>query len=178
LVAGTGYVIFGSPAHPDAGNLAVRASFVPLLADLLTQRLSGEGGALLAAFPGAVVQRPLWADAMMEEDSSSRILEAGSFTAPKRSGVYLLSRAGRPSGALVVNPPAGEFDLTRVSISGLRAKFTSEKVSVTADAERWTREVFESAGRRPLVLPFLLVALCALGLESLVSRDSGARRTT
>jgi hypothetical protein len=78
----------------------------------------------------------------------------------------------------VVNPPAGEFDLTRVSISGLRAKFTSEKVSVTADAERWTREVFESAGRRPLVLPFLLVALCALGLESLVSRDSGARRTT
>ena len=177
MVGGKGYVIFASPAHPDASNFPLRASFIPLLAELLTQRLSGEGGSVISAFPGASVQRPIWADAMKESESSSRILDGSSFTAPRESGVYFLSRAGNTSGALVVNPPAGEFELDRISGSELRARFTSENVKVTADAERWTREVFESSGRRPLVLPFLLLALGALAVESLVSREGrGAER--
>jgi hypothetical protein len=178
LVAGPSYTLFASPLHPDAGNLPVRASFIPLLADLLTQHLTGEGGSVISAFPGATVSKPLWADAMVSGESSSQILEGTTFIAPKRSGVYLLSRAGKTSGALVVNPPAGEFDLERMPNAEIRARFLSEKVSVTADPQRWGREVFESAGRRPLILPFLVVALVALVLESVVSRDHGERRKT
>jgi hypothetical protein len=88
-----------------------------------------------------------------------------------------LSRGGRQTGALVVNPPAGEFDLRRLSSAELRASFASDAVSVTSDQQRFFRDVFESAGRRPLVLPFLIVALCAPLLESFVSRDSGAGKS-
>jgi hypothetical protein len=176
MVAGVGYVILASPVLPQAGNLALRASFLPLLAELLTQRLSGEGGSVINAFPGAVVPRPLWADAIEEVGGNSRALEGLTITAPRTAGVYPLSRAGRTSGALVVNPPAGEFDLARLSGSELRARFTSDKATVLADAERWVRQTFESAGRRPMVVPFLIAALCAVLLESLLTRDRGVRR--
>jgi hypothetical protein len=176
LVAGPGYAIFASPAEPEAGNLVVRASFIPLLAELLTQRLSGEGGAVINAFPGATIPRPLWTDAIGDETGTTK-LDASTIQAPRLAGVYPLSRGGRQTGALVVNPPAGEFDLRRLSSAELRASFASDAVSVTSDQQRFFRDVFESAGRRPLVLPFLIVALCALLLESFVSRDSGAGKS-
>jgi hypothetical protein len=176
LVAGQGFVLLGSPADADAGNMALRASFVPLMAELLAQRLSGEGGSAISAFPGSTVPRPIWADAIADGDSGVRILDGSNFTAPGRAGVYALSRAGRQSGALVVNPPSGEFDLDRISHAELRARFEGERLAVGSDRERWVREVFESGGRRPLLLPFLVVALCALALESIASRDGDLRR--
>jgi hypothetical protein len=175
LIVGDRYALFASPANPDASSLPLRASFIPLIAELVTQRLSGEGGRILTAFPGAQVTRPIWADAI-RENGSLRLLEGGTFKAPATSGVWMLARAGQPSGALVVNPPAGEFDLARMPRPDLRARFEVDNVSITSDAPRWTRDVLDSSGRRPVALPLLFAAFVALALESLVARDGGGAR--
>ena len=63
-VGGPRYVLIGSPLSPDATNFPVRASFVPWLGTVLTERLVGEPGQVIAAAPGAQLPRPRWADAM------------------------------------------------------------------------------------------------------------------
>src|SRR5690606_15703904 len=55
-VAGEGYVIVGSPATQEATNLPLRASFVPWLAQVVGQHLSGSPAIVLHAAPGQPVR--------------------------------------------------------------------------------------------------------------------------
>ena len=114
IVAGARYVIVGSPISPDATNLPIRASFVPWLGGVLTERLVGEPGQVLTAEPGAHLSRPRWADGIETADGQ-RTPIGDALDVPDRTGTYFLTLNGRRVGALVVAPPPGESVLDRYS---------------------------------------------------------------
>jgi hypothetical protein len=174
IVAGEGWVLVASPLDPAATSLPIRAAFVPWLTDVLTQRLGGAEGTVLAAAPLARVARPAWADVLERPDGTRLSLGGALMEAPARPGVYFLLHGTERAGALVVDPEAEESNLERLSERDLRARVKAEDVRVAHTAERWASAVFSSAVRHPLVGAFLAAALLALLAETLLS---GARRT-
>ena len=166
IVAGPRYVVVGSPLTPDATNFPIRASFVPWLGGVLTERLVGEPGQAIAAEPGARLARPQWADAIEGADGH-RMALTESFDAPTRIGTYFLTRAGHRTGAVVVNPPPEESVLDRYSANELRARLRSDRTLVAADAAAWASLAFRSGARRSLIGPALIIALLMLVTESM-----------
>jgi hypothetical protein len=166
IVAGPRYVIVASPLTPDATNLPVRASFVPWLGTVLTERLVGEPGQAIAADPASRIPRPRWADAM-EGPDGQRLPLADVVEVPARAGTYFLTRASRRVGALVVNPSAGESVLDRYSASQLQARWPAGRAIVARDAAAWSAMAFRGAARRSLVGPALLFALIMIVIEAI-----------
>jgi len=70
IVAGSRYVLIGSPLTPEASSLPVSAAFLPWLSDVVTQRLSGEAGQVVYATPQSTMPVPRWADAIELPDGS------------------------------------------------------------------------------------------------------------
>ena len=167
IVAGPRYVIVGSPLTADATNLPIRATFVPWLGTIMTERLVGEPGAVLEAEPGARLPRPRWADAM-ETPEGQRTSLAEVVDVPTRAGTYFLTRANRRVGAIVVNASANESSLERFSANELRDRVRSERTLVATDASNWATQAFRSAARRSLIEPALIVALLLLVIEAIV----------
>ncbi|HET7458737.1 MAG TPA: BatA domain-containing protein [Gemmatimonadaceae bacterium] len=180
IVAGRGYAIVASPLVPEATSLPVRAAFVPLLAELATQRLGGAAGPLLSAAPGASVVVPAGVDALQGAASGApRLpLAPGPTTAPSRPGVYFLLRGAERAGALVVNAEAEESVLGRLSSSEMGSRIGARDVRVVAAGDRsaWPAAVFASSTRRPLVTPLLLAALALLIAETALTRAGGGLR--
>jgi hypothetical protein len=167
IVAGPRYVIVGSPLTADATNLPVRATFVPWLGTVMTERLVGEPGGVLEAEPGARLPRPRWADAM-ETPEGQRTALPEMVDVPTRAGTYFLTRANRRVGAIVVNPSANESNLERYSANELRDRLRSERTLVATDASNWATQAFRAAARRSLIEPALIVALLLLVVEAMV----------
>ncbi|MDB4875496.1 MAG: double-transrane region domain protein [Gemmatimonadetes bacterium] len=166
IVAGPRYVIAGSPLTPDATNLPVRASFVPWLGSVLTERLVGEPGQAIAAEPGAHLPRPRWADAL-EMPDGQRVPLGDAVDVPPRAGTYFLTRANRRVGAIVVNPPPEESVLDRYSADELRGRMHADRTLVAPDVAAWASMAFRAAARRSLVEPALIFALLMLLIEAL-----------
>lgn len=175
MVAGPRYVLIGSPLSPDATNLPVRATFIPWLGSILTERLVGEPGQVIAAAPGASLVRPRWADAMETVDGQRTAL-GESLEVPARAGTYFLIRGGRRVGAVVVNPPADESVLDRYSAAELRSRLRADRTLVASDASSWATLAFRAAARRSLIEPALLIALVLLIIEA-VAIGARTRRT-
>ncbi|HTI63374.1 MAG TPA: BatA domain-containing protein [Gemmatimonadaceae bacterium] len=175
IVAGPRYVLVGSPLIPDATNFPVRASFVPWLGDVLSERLVGEPGQAIAAEPGATLARPRWADAIESADGQRTPL-GESIDVPTRAGTYFLTRDARRVGALVVNPDPAESQLDRLSPSALAARLRAGRTLTARSANEWSALAFRAAARRSLVEPALLVALAMLAIEGVVI-GTRARRT-
>jgi len=167
MVAGPRYVIVGSPLTADATNLPVRATFVPWLGSVMTERLVGEPGAVLEAEPGARLPRPRWADAM-ETPEGQRTPLPEIIDVPTRAGTYFLTRANRRVGAIVVNPSAAESNLERFSANELRDRLRSERTLVATDPSIWATQAFRAAARRSLIEPALMAALLLLVVEAIV----------
>jgi hypothetical protein len=181
-VAGPGYVLLASPIDPVSSSLPLRAVFVPWIGDLIGQRLSGAGAGLggagngvLEAAPGETLHRPAGAEELEAPDGAIRVLAGATVDAPVRPGVYFLRRAGARAGALVVNPPERESDLTRLAAPALATRFRGRSVLAGTDAEAWVRAVFDAHAARPLARIFLMVALAALLAESLLTRRAVVR---
>jgi len=174
IVGGPRYVVIGSPLSPDATNFPVRASFVPWLGTVLTERLVGEPGQVIAAAPGAQLPRPRWADAM-EGATGQRTPLGETLDVPVRAGTYFLTRGDRRVGAVVVNAPPTESVLDRYSTSELRARFQANRTLVTNDASTWEATAFRGASRRSLIEPALLLALLMLVVEAIVLGARGRR---
>ena len=115
IVAGPRYVIVGSPLTPDATNLPVRASFVPWLGGVLTERLVGEPGQVIDAAPGEASAASAMGRRDRDAPTDSARRSATRSTSPIARGTYFLTRGGRRVGALVVNASAGESVLDRYS---------------------------------------------------------------
>jgi hypothetical protein len=176
IVAGPRFVLVGSPLTPDATTLPIRASFIPWLAETMSERLAGEPGQVVHAIPGATLRRPLWADAL-ETSAGAREALAGETTrAPDRAGTYFLSLGARRVGAIVVNSEPEESALERLNADELRLRLRARRTFVAATPATWASEAFRSAARRPLVTPLLMLALLVLAAEGLAAGASGTRR--
>jgi hypothetical protein len=169
IVAGPRYVIVASPLTPDATSFPVRASFVPWLGTMLTERLVGDAGRTVDASPGARISRPRWADAMEGADGQ-RVPLGETIDVPARPGAYFLTRAGRRAGALVVNAPPGESILDRYTPAELRALLPADRALIAGDPAGWSSMAFRGAARRSLVGPTLLFALLMIVIEAMAIR--------
>ena len=166
IVAGPRYVLVASPLTPEATNLPVRASFVPWVGAVLTERLAGEPGQAIAAEAGARIARPQWADAI--EAGDGRRMPLGEFLdVPARVGTYFLTRANRRVGAVVVNPPPEESVLDRFTAGELRRRLRASRTVIAPDAASWPSMAFRAVARRSLVEPALVIALLMLIIESM-----------
>ncbi len=169
-VAGPKYVIVGSPLVADATNLPVRAAFVPWLGGVLTERLVGEPGQVIAAAPGAQLPRPRWADAMFNADGQ-RVPLGETLDVPLRAGTYFLSLGDHRVGALVVNAPADESSLDRYSAKDLADHLGAKRPVVAPDPGAWVTMAFRAAARRSLIEPALIIALIMLVVEAVAIRS-------
>jgi hypothetical protein len=174
IIAGPRYVIIGSPLAPDATNFPVRASFVPWLGTMLTERLVGEPGQVIVATPGAQLPRPRWADAM-ETSAGQRTPLGDVLDVPIRAGAYFLTRGERRVGAVVVNAPPTESVLDRYTPNELRGRLQPGRTLVTTNPTTWQATAFRGASRRSLIEPALLLALLMLVVEAVVIGARGRR---
>jgi hypothetical protein len=176
VVAGAGYVVVGSPLTLAATNAPVQAGFVPWLRDLVALQLSDEGSVWEAA-PDDTLTLPIAVDALVAPDGTRIASNSVDLVVPGQPGVYLLERAARTVGALVVNPESEESNVQgrgeavwQDAVAGTRPLLVSAPASV-ADA------VFDRAGGRSIVWPLVLLALLALALEGLLARGVFGART-
>jgi hypothetical protein len=176
IIAGPRFVLVGSPLTPDATTLPIRASFVPWLAEALGERLAGEPGHVLQAVPTAVLRRPQWADAIETPAGARDLLTTETIRAPDRAGTYFLTLGARRVGAIAVNPEPGESVLDRLSAAELRTRLRARRTIVAATPATWASQAFQSASRRLLAAPLLILALFALAAEGFVAGAGGTRK--
>lgn len=174
IVAGDRYVLVGSPIDPQATSFPVRASFLPWLATVLTERLPGEAGGVVSTAPGARLARPAWADEL-EPPDGARLALADSFDVPARAGTYFFVRNGRRVGALVVNPESQESVLDRWSGTELAERLRADRVQVVSDRAALAALAFRGASRRSLIAPLLFAALALLAVEAALVRAGTGR---
>jgi len=175
IVAGPRYVLVASPLIPDATNLPVRATFVPWLGNMLTERLVGEPGQVIDTTPRAQLARPRWADGL-EAANGQRTTLTDIVDAPDDAGTYFLLKSGRRVGALVINPQPDESKLERYTTDELRTRLRSERTIAAANAGSWASLAFRAAARRSLIEPALFAALIMLIVEA-VAIGARTRRT-
>jgi hypothetical protein len=174
-VAGTGYVLLGSPLALSATNAPVQAGFVPWLRDLLTLQLSDEG-AVWAAAPGDTLTLPVDVDALEAPDGTVTAVDGVGLVVPGVPGVYRLGRAARTVGALVVNPETEESNVQGRGEAVWQDAFSNARPLLVNAPDAVAGAVFDRAGGRSIVWPLVLLALVALLLEALMARGVfGAR---
>jgi hypothetical protein len=176
IVAGPRYVLVASPLSPPATTFPLHASFVPWLDDMLSQRLSGEGGIPREVAPGEHIARPAGVEALELPEGGVTTLSGDSLTAPSRAGTYFYQRGSARVGALVVNAEPSESELARLTPQALAVKLGARAANVFTDSTALSASVLTSAPRRPLVAPLLLIAALTLLVETLVTAP--ARRKT
>jgi hypothetical protein len=174
-VGGDGYVVIASPADPAATDLPLRASFVPWLDALLTERLSRAGGRALEVAPRALVTVPLGAERLEATDGTlSEVRPGAVIRAPATLGVSFWRRGDARIGALVVNAEPAESDLARLESDSLAAAFGASRVQ--RDAAPFARAAIGGGTHRALDTPLLLLALGLLLAESWLARRGRAAR--
>jgi len=176
VVAGTGYVLVGSPLTLAATTAPMQAGFVPWLRDLLTLRLSEEG-AVWAAAPGDTITLPIEVDALVGPDGTTTASTSVALVVPGEPGVYLLGRATRTVGALVVNPETEESNVQGRGESVWEDAVVGDRPLLVRAPASVSDAVFDRAGGRSIVWPLVLLALVALALEGLMARGVFGTRT-
>ena len=167
-VAGQGYVAIASPLNANATALPVEAGFVPWLSQTIADRLSGDAGAVIAAASGTWVRKPAGVD-QVERPDGSKVPIADSVRVPAAPGVYFFLTAGRRTGAVVVNPPARESQLDRMSTAELQQMLPGATVIDDGEPAQLSSAAFSAASTRSL-LPAALIALIIILIgETLLS---------
>jgi hypothetical protein len=173
IIRGDGYVVVGSPLVPEATTLPIRAAFVPWLAEVVSRALAS-GGEAFAASPGERVGKPSGAEALELPDGARTEIAGDSISLPSRRGVYFFLRGEERIGAVVANFEAAESDLARLGPDALRTRLRARDAIVTSEVREHLTQVFDSAPRRTIGMPLLVLAIALLLLESAIA---GTRRT-
>jgi hypothetical protein len=175
IVAGSGYVLLASPLDPSATNFPLRASFLPWLAAVLGQRLgapAGDVGAPVEASPDATVVLPAGVDAVESEAGARRFVSGDRMTAPSERGVWFLLRGGRRVGAVVVEAPEAESDLTRWTAPQLAMRLGGNRARGVNDPDALARATFAVGSSHPVSTPLLVLAFLLLAAEAVAVRAS------
>ena len=173
IVGGPGYVLVASRIDPAATTLPIKAAFVPWLSEVAGIRLSappGDAGVALDARPGAIVRLPSGADAIESATGTRRSVTGDAVIAPEERGVWFILHGARRIGALVVNAPAEESSLERLSAEALAARISGLRGRAAANARDWVRTTFSAGTARPAVAPLLLLVLVLLLAETFAVR--------
>jgi hypothetical protein len=169
IVAGDGYVLFGSPLDTAATGFPVTAEFVPWLARTILDRLAPAGGPAATAVPGARIAVLHGADSL-ELVGERRLASRDSITLPQRTGVYFWTQGARRIGAVVVNGEAQESDLRRATEREVRAAFAPAPVRARERVSAFVNDVYGSALRRPVAAVLIGLALGLLIVETMLTR--------
>ena len=175
IVTGPRYVLVASPLAPPATTFPLHASFVPWLDDMLSQRLSGEGGIPREVAPGEQLPRPANTDALELPEGGVMTLSGDTLTAPARAGTYFYLRGTTRVGALVVNPEPTESDLARLTPQALAVRLGTRATNVFTDSSAMVASVLTAAPQRPLLAPFLALAALILLAETLITAPARRR---
>ena len=172
-VAGPGYVLLASPIDPAATDLPLRAVFLPWLSQMLGQRLgapAGDVGAPIVASPGAPLVLPAAVDAIESASGARRSIVSEHIDAPTERGVWFLLRAGRRVGALVVEAPDAESDLTRWRPRELAQRLGGADARGVTSPDALAHAAFTAGARHPFTTPLLVLAFLLLAAEAAVVR--------
>ncbi|HLB09324.1 MAG TPA: VWA domain-containing protein [Gemmatimonadaceae bacterium] len=175
IVTGPRYVLVASPLAPPATTFPLHASFVPWLDDMLSQRLSGEGGIPREVAPGEQLSRPANTDALELPEGGVMTLSGDTITAPARAGTYFYLRGTTRVGALVVNPEPAESDLARLTPQALAVRLGTRATNVFTDSTALEGSVLTAAPQRPLLAPLLALAVLILLAETLITAPARRR---
>lgn len=167
IVSGQRYVLVGSPLVASATSLPVTAGFIPWMASVIADRLSGDPGVVVTAAPGTWVKRPNGVD-QLERPDGPVVALGDSARVPASAGVYFFLSSGRRSGAIVVNPPVRESQLERMSVSEIEKLITGFITIAGDDPVQLSSAVFSAASTRSLLPPILIAILVALLAEALL----------
>lgn len=172
-VAGPGYVLLASPMDPVATDLPLRAAFLPWLSQVLGQRLgapAGDAGAPILTAPGAPLVLPAAVDAIESASGARRSIMSEHIEAPAERGVWFLLRAGRRVGALVVEAPETESDLTRWRPRELAVRLGGASAQGVTSPAALARAALATGARHPFTTPLLVLAFLLLAVEAAVVR--------
>jgi hypothetical protein len=166
VVAGEGWVLVGAALEPASITLPLRASFVPWLLESV-DRAAGGGGTPRVVAPGGALRPPVAGATLVD----ARGAGVAADRAPATPGVYRWLAGGRVRGVVEVRRDPAESDLARTSLAAIGTTLGGDEAHVvTADASAWRDALARGASARPVVLPFLLLALVCLLLEGWLSR--------
>ena len=170
MVRGPQWIVLGSSLDPSQTSFPVRATFVPWLADAISNLSSGTTAATFAA-AGARISVPAGATALHSADGANqRAVSASTINAPAAPGLYFWMRGTSIIGAVGVRIDSGEPQLARAVPAELLAHFGgADHAELNSDAPAFLRSVRQSGASRPLVAPLLWLALLAVVAEAWLS---------
>lgn len=170
MVRGPRWIVVGSSLDPASTTLPVRATFVPWLADAISNLASGTTAAMHVAADARLLP-PAGATELRGSDGTvRRTVGAGAMTAPTAAGLYFWMRGTDTLGALGVHLGAAEPQLARSTPAELTSRFGGgERAELSSDGAAFLRSVRQSGAARPLAVPLLLLALLAVLAEAWLS---------
>ncbi|MBW3535694.1 MAG: hypothetical protein KY453_10860 [Gemmatimonadetes bacterium] len=169
---GAHYRLMASPLVPEATELPVSASMVPLVEWLLTPAGSGGGeGGLLAGEPLSLPP----AATSVEAPSGTRAPVDGTrvFRVTREPGIHVVLAGDSVLERVAVNPPSRESLLEPLAAAELEARLGGD-LRTASDAGSWSETVFTSRQGPELWRPLLLAALVLLLLEGWVAASGRA----
>ncbi|CAN5138868.1 hypothetical protein BH23GEM2_BH23GEM2_05720 [soil metagenome] len=171
-VAGSGYVLLGSPLDPEHTSLPVSAAFLPWMERVLAHRLTTDARGIIEAAVGDTVWLPSWAEGV-----EGVTLGAGALV-PAVPAVHFLTSGGGRIGAIVVNVPPRESLLERLPEAALRERVSGARsVVVTSDPGRLERSLLTVRGRTDMTAVALALAGILLVLEVILRSPGLGTRT-
>ena len=180
MVRGPKWIVLGSSLNPVSTTFPVRATFVPWLADAISNLASGTTAAMHAA-PGQSITAPTGATELRSADGKTRKRITGAMTtAPTAPGLWFWMRGSDVMGALGVQIDAAEPQLARATPAELLARFGgADRAAVTSDVAAFLGSVRQSGASQPMAVPLLVLALLAVVAEAWLSGrfKSGAAAT-
>ena len=170
MVRGPRWFVIGSRLDPASTTLPVRATFVPWLADAISNLASGTTAATITE-PGAPLVVPAGATELRSADGKTRRSISGvRIAAPVAPGLYFWVRGSDVIGAVGVQLGRAEPQLARASAAELTQRFGGdERAVVSADIPVFLSSVRQSGASQPMAFPLLLLALMAVVAEAWLS---------
>ena len=182
MVRGPRWLVVGSSLNPSSTTLPVRATFVPWLADAISNLASGTTAATIAE-PGVSLVVPGGATELRSADGKTRrSISGATLAAPAIPGLYFWVRGSDVIGAVGVQLGRDEPRLARASTAELTQRFGGvERAVVSAEVPAFLSSVRQSGASQPMAFPLLLLALLAVVAEAWLSgryRTRGAAMDT
>lgn len=179
MVRGPRWIVLGSALAPTSTTLPVRASFVPWLADAISNLASGATAATLVG-GGTPLVAPNGATELRSADGKTRRTAGpNGVNAPAEPGLYFWMRGADTIGAVGVQLPAQEPRLARATSAELATRFGGVERAVVSNATpAFLASVRQSGASRPMSIPLLWLALLAVVVEAWLSGRYRTRGST